>query len=248
MRTESKMNIADRADRALFALAFAVAVFVVAMLAAQPLHAETVEVAPGVRVTKKTFDAPVNEQPFFGFVQKSAEQRAIDEKFVNDIVKAAGSREKAYEAATQRGWASLDKKSFAEAAKRFNQAYLLQPEQSAIYHGFAVIAAARYNDLDLADELFKAAQKQPGPVKALSADYGRLLLIAKRPQEALTVLEKATADTPDLADAWANLAFARLQTGDAKSACAAAFEADKRRPSLNVMADINLVKRQASCN
>ena len=67
---------------------------------------------------------------------------------------------------------------------RFNQAFLISPEQSRVYHGFAVIAQARFNDLDAADELFRIALKQPNPVKALKADYGRLLLVAKRPRDA----------------------------------------------------------------
>ena len=62
------------------------------------------------------------------------------------------------------------------------------------------------------------------------------------------MLEKATRDAPDFADAWSNLAFARLQTGDAKAACAAAAEADKRKPSLNVASDLNMLRRQASCS
>ena len=50
-----------------------------------PAAAETVEVAPGVQVTKRTYAAPVNEQPFFGFAAKTAEQKAEDEKFVSAI-------------------------------------------------------------------------------------------------------------------------------------------------------------------
>ena len=46
----------------------------------------------------------------------------------------------------QRGWTLISKGNFSEAAKRFNQAYLVAPEQSAIYHGFAIIAVARFND------------------------------------------------------------------------------------------------------
>ena len=34
---------------------------------AAPATAEMVEVAPGVSITRKSFDAPINEQPFFGF-------------------------------------------------------------------------------------------------------------------------------------------------------------------------------------
>ena len=51
-----------------------------------PAAAETVEVAPGVQVTKRNYTAPLNEQPFFGFAAKSPEQKAEDDKFVTAIV------------------------------------------------------------------------------------------------------------------------------------------------------------------
>jgi hypothetical protein len=38
--------------------------------------AETIEVAPGVQVTKKAYSGPSNEQPFFGFVVKDSAQQA----------------------------------------------------------------------------------------------------------------------------------------------------------------------------
>ena len=50
-----------------------------------PAAAETVEVTSGVQVTKRTYTAPVNEQPFFGFAAKTAEQKAEDDKFVGGI-------------------------------------------------------------------------------------------------------------------------------------------------------------------
>jgi predicted Zn-dependent protease len=209
--------------------------------------AQTVEVAPGVQVTKKTYQAPINEQPFFGFAEKTAEQRELDDKFVSEVVQATGSREKGFDAAMQRGWTLVGKGNFVDAAKRFNQAYLLSPEPSAIYHGFAVIAQARFNDADYADELFKIARTRPRPLKALNADYGRALLIAKRPKEAQGILEQATVDAPDFADAWSNLAFARFQNGDRRAACAAVAEAAKLKPSANVAKDMNILSRQAQC-
>ncbi len=44
------------------------------MVLVSPLSAaaEAVEVAPGVQVTKRSFTAPVNEQPFFGFAAKNS--------------------------------------------------------------------------------------------------------------------------------------------------------------------------------
>ena len=91
-----------------------------------------------------------------------------------------------------------------------------------------MIAQVRFNDFDAADELFKIALKQPNPVKALKADYGRLLLIAKRPRDARAVLDQAVKEAPDFSDAWTNLAWARFQNGDPVAACTAAEEAAKK--------------------
>jgi Flp pilus assembly protein TadD len=209
--------------------------------------AEIVEVAPGVQVTKKTFSGPTREQPFFGFVAKDPAQRAADEEFVNAMLKAVGTREKAFDETTKRGWRAVTKGNAGEAAQRFNQALLLAPEQSGVYHGFAVIAQMRFRDNDFADEMFRIARKQPNPLKSLNADYGKMLLIAKRPREAQEVLEQAVKDAPDLRDAWTNLAWARLQNGDAAAACAAADEAVRQRPSGNANSDLTAVRNTAQC-
>jgi len=223
------------------------AVAFVTLASTLPATAETVEVAPGVQVTKRTYAAPVNEQPFFGFAAKTAEQKAEDEKFVSAMIGATGSREKAFEETTKRAWIAIQAGKVREAALRFNQAFLVSPEQSSVYHGFAVIAQVRFSDFDAADELFKIALKQPNPVRALKADYGRMLLIAKRPRDAQEVLDQAVKETPDFSDAWTNLAWARFQNGDAAAACAAAEEAAKKRPSNNSISDLTAVRNVAQC-
>ncbi len=217
------------------------------LASALPASAETVEVAPGVHVTKRSYKAPTNEQPFFGFADKNAEDKAADEKFVSAIVAATGTREKAFEEITMRGWRALNTGKIHEAAVRFNQAFLISPGESAVYHGFAVVSQFRFNDFEASDELFKIALMQPDPVKALRADYGRMLLIAKRPRDAEPVLEQAVKDAPDFGDAWTNLAVARFQNGNAQAACAAVEEASKRRPSNNSGDDLRTVKNLAQC-
>ena len=209
--------------------------------------AETVEVAPGVQVTKRTYAAPINEQPFFGFSVKDSAQKAADANFVNAIIQAAGTREKAFEETAKRGWRAINAGKMGEAAQRFNQAFLLSPEQSGVYHGFAAVAQIRFKDIDAADELFRVALKQPNPMKALNADYGRFLLIAKRPRDAQPVLEQAVKDAPDFGDAWTNLAVARFQNGDPAAACAAAEEAARQRPSNNSGSDLTAVRSAAQC-
>lgn len=212
-----------------------------------PAVAETVEVAPGIQVTKRSFAVPANEQPFFGFKAKTEAQREADDKFVKALLEAAGTREKALDEIIRRGWRALGAGKVNDAAHRFNQAFLLAPEQSVVYHGFAAIAQIRFNDVDYAEELFRRAQRQPGSLKILNADYGRLLLIARKPAQALPVLEQAIKDTPDFGDAWTNLAWARLLTGDRDGACAAAASAMTRRPSSNAAVDLNKLRTDAQC-
>jgi len=221
--------------------------FVLTLASTYPAVAETVEVAPGVQVTKRSYSGPINEQPFLGFAARNSEEKAADEKFVSAVIGATGSREKAFEETTKRAWRAINAGKIREAALRFNQAFLISPEQSTIYHGFAVVAHGRFNDLDAADELFGIALKQPHPMKALRADYGRFLLIAKRPRDALPVLEQAVKDAPDFGDAWTNLAWARFQNGDPAAACAAAEEAAKKRPSNNSGTDLTAVRSAAQC-
>lgn len=228
-------------------LAFQFVAWLAMMVSIHPAAAETVEVAPGVQVTKKTYSAAVNEQPFFGFIVKDAAQQAVDENFVKAIVEAAGTREKAFDEASKRGWRAIAAGNAAEATKRFNQAFLLAPEQSRVYHGFAAVVQIRFGDADFAEELFRVASKQPNPLKTLNADYGRVLLIAKRPREAQPVLEQAVRDTPDFGDAWTNLAWARLQNGDPAAACVAADEAAKQRPSRNAATDLIALRSSAQC-
>lgn len=217
------------------------------LLSIGPALAETVEVAPGVKVTKRVYSAPVDEQPFYGFADKSAAMREADEHFLASVIQLTGSREKAFQATMLRGWRALGSGNASEAARRFNEAFLLMPEQSEVYHGLAAVAQVRFNDTEFADELFRVARKQPNPLKTLNADYGRLLLIAKRPREAQPVLELAVKDTPDFGDAWTNLAWARLQIGDSAAACAAADEAAKQRPSSNASADLTALSKSAQC-
>ena len=225
-----------------FALALISGLFFVA-----PVLAQTVEVAPGVYVTKKTYDAPVNEQPFFGFADKSPAMLEADEKFKVGILKLAGTRERALDETIKRGWEFVFAGDWVNAGRRFNQAYLIEPGDSAVFHGFAVLAHGRFKDSAYADELFNFAMVRPNPSKNLRADYGRFLLIVGRPKDARPVLEQAVNDAPGFSSAWSNLAFARLQTGDAKGACDAAVEAEVRNPADNIKSDLNILRQAAKC-
>jgi Flp pilus assembly protein TadD len=210
-------------------------------------QAQKVEVAPGVTVTRKIYSVALNEAPFFNFTQKTASQIEADENFVAETLKRVPDRSKAAQMASGAGWRALIAEGdFGTAAKRFNQAFLLDPRESSIYHGFAAVVASRLGDFEFADELFRVAARMNSPPRTLSADHGRVLLMAGRPSDAKPLLEKAVRDIPDWAVPKSNLAFAVLQAGDAAEACRLAATVTGRDLA-SVERDLTLLKQQANC-
>jgi Flp pilus assembly protein TadD len=219
-----------------------------AMIGLPPMaYAEKVEVTPSVTVTRKTYSAPLNEAPFFNFAEKTATQKEADARFVNEVLKRVPDRSKAAHAASVAGWEALIARGdYATAAKRFNQAFLLDPKDSSVYHGFAAVAASRFQDSEFADELFQIAARMNSPSRTLSADHGRMLLMAGRLVEAKPLLERAVRDNPDWAVPRSNLALAVFRMGDVAEACRLARNV-KGRDMASVESDLGLLKQWANC-
>jgi len=212
-----------------------------------PALAQKAEVAPGVSVSRKTYRVPDNEAPFFNFAEKNEAQKAADQKLVAAVLERVPDRARAAGTAIDAGMrAFLSDNDMATAAKRFNQAYLLDPQQSSVYHGFALVAAARFKDFAYADELFGLAARMKAPAPPLRADHGRMLLMAGRPAEAKPLLEQAVKDTPDWAVPRMNLAWAVLQTGNRDEACRLVTQV-KGKDLESVERDLALFKQKAGC-
>lgn len=211
-------------------------------------RAQKVEVAPGVMVSRKSYDAPVNEQPFYGFTNKTPGMLEADRKFVEDVVQRLGTREKGADQSLRDGWTAFIRSDFVTAGRRFNQAYLLAPGESGIYHAFAALAEIRFNDDSYADELFRVAATRPNPPRGLKAHHGRLLLGLKRPREAQPLLEQSARDVPDMPSTWADLARARLLNGDKVGACEAVSRGEALSPAANVKQRLEAVRQEAACS
>ncbi|PTM42604.1 hypothetical protein [Bosea sp. 124] len=216
------------------------------LLAVAPTLAETVAVAPGISVTRRSYDAPLNEMPFFGFGVKTAQQVAADQAFVASVETSAG-REAGFRRALQLAGQALPGNDLASAARRYNQAYLLNPAAPEVYHGFAIIAVARFRDAAYAEELFAiAARLKPGD-PAILADQARLLLTLGRPAEALPLLETVVRDPQAGAMHWSNLGFAYAQTGQKARACDALAQARSKSPPAGLQNDLAGLAKLAAC-
>lgn len=175
--------------------------------------------APGILVTKKSYPVQLNEAPFFNFTVKTQVQLEADNKFVSDVLLRIPDRTEAASEAITRGWKFIEQGDFTTAAKRFNQAYILGPNESGLYHGFAVVVFERFGDAEYADELFRAAARANSPFPTLNGDHGLFLLKAGRVQEALPLLEKSMRELPKWHVPRINLALVQLELGNRQRAC-----------------------------
>jgi len=131
------------------------------------------------------------------------------------------SRPQGSDKSVQLGWQYFfSKHDIATAMKRFNQAWLLDPDNGNAFHGFAVLVMARDNDAAQADALFQQGLAKPRQLPGIYLDYGRFLLTVKRPADAIAPLRHAVA-VPDMGpDAEALLTLALYESGDVAAACA----------------------------
>lgn len=114
---------------------------------------------------------PKNELPLYGDSPKSPEEIATDKQFIADVVKAAGTKEKALEAMIDRGWDMIDKHDISGAIRRFNQAYLLSPNDYRIYWGLG-IASGMQGDFNKSIELFEKGSGMNSKDSRFLADFG----------------------------------------------------------------------------
>jgi Tfp pilus assembly protein PilF len=151
--------------------------------------------------------------------------RDADQRFIDDALKTGLTRAEASDKSVQLGWQYFQqRRDIATAMKRFNQAWLLDPGNGDAFHGFAVLTMQRDRNASAAEALFRqgiaAARQSPG----IWLDYGRFLVMTRKPAEAVAPLRQALTFPGMGPDAEALLTLALAQSGDHAAAC---IEKDK---------------------
>ena len=116
--------------------------------------------------------------------------------------------------------------------KRFNQAWLLDPENGDAYHGFAVITSMRGGGPQEVERFFKLAVSKPGVDSPAFVNYGRFLWTQRRLDESLTQLNKAFELDPSVKSVRSNISFVYYLRNDFANACIWAQDAQKHGDQL----------------
>jgi Tfp pilus assembly protein PilF len=116
-------------------------------------------------------------------------------------------------------WALYQKVDYGPAMRKFNQAWLLDPENGDAYHGFAVITLVRDKQVSEAERLFRIALSKPAVNPNAYVDYGRFLWIGDRLDDSLAQLHKALELSPKAHNARSNIALVHYKRRDYAKAC-----------------------------
>lgn len=86
--------------------------------------------------SKKEQEIPINERPMYGGIPPTPAEQKVDQEFIDEVVRKYGSREAASEKALEAAWDWFYKGDYHKAMRRFNQAWLLNPNDPRVFHGY----------------------------------------------------------------------------------------------------------------
>ena len=118
----------------------------------------------------RDFDYPINELPMFGKQKKTADQKRADEEYIKYMTRHYRSRAAGADATAKLGWNTYYSGDCSTAIKRFNQAWLLDPDNQLALWGFASICVSRGQYDEAVRYLELAIEKGPEEPK-LREDY-----------------------------------------------------------------------------
>ena len=119
-------------------------------------------------------DYPINELPMYGHIQKTADQKRVDTRYIKEMTTGGRSREAAAVVAARLGWHIFYQGDCSTAIKRFNQAWLLDPKNQLALWGFAVISIDRAQ-IEEAIRYYRMAIESGPEDPSLRRDYENAL-------------------------------------------------------------------------
>lgn len=111
----------------------------------------------------------------YGEKPKTSKLLKVDQEFIKKAIEAAGSREKAAKIAITKGWECIHKNDSKSAIKRFNQAWLLTPNDGRVYWGFGA-AMGQQGGLDESVKFFDKATALLPNNSRLLCDFGLICI------------------------------------------------------------------------
>lgn len=119
----------------------------------------------------------INKLPMYGEMKKCAEQKAIDRMFLAECKVVFGTPQRAAQWHINRAWKYFYRQEPDSAMMRFNQAWLLDPQNADAFWGFGNIVGQRgqyQESLRFFSKSVKLNPRNPGVYISVAASLGAL--------------------------------------------------------------------------
>jgi hypothetical protein len=136
---------------------------------------------------------PIDQVPMYGGMDRSQfpDLKAGDEKFIEDVSRHFGSREKAARAWIEQGYRFYQQDRLDMAMRRFNQAWLLDPNNAEVYAGFAAVLHDQGKNCPAMKMIEEALSRNPPTYQGIYPDAGRIIALCAVSDSTLSADAKA---------------------------------------------------------
>lgn len=162
---------------------------------------------------------PPNQLPMYGGIKKGAAMIEADLAFLERVRNQGYSRIEGSQKSVLLGHQYFSKYQVADAIKRFNQAWLLDPNWAGPYHGFALVLLKRDFDSKNAERFFRIAVGYKNAHYDILSGFGLFLITKQRFDEAIPILRAAVEKAPKIVSAHVWLTAAYIKSGRNAEAC-----------------------------
>lgn len=176
---------------------------------------------------------PIDLVPMYGGMNRNADPglKEGDEQFIAGVTREFGTREKASAEFVETGFQYFRSNDLANAMRRFNQSWLLNPDNPEAYVGFASVISAQGKACEATRLMEKALALNPPEVQGIYPDAGSMfalcgasdkslsptekLNVLRRSEEIFAIAEQVEPNKAYVYDQWATAYFWRGQLAEA---------------------------------
>ena len=136
---------------------------------------------------------PIDQVPMYGNMDRSSipELKAADEAFIAGITKEYGSREQASKQVAMNGFIYSRQGQWDIGIKRFNQAWLLDPNNYEAYYGFSMFFVQQNKFCEAMAMIEKALSLNPPHTVGIYSDAGGLFTMCAMQDKSFPLEKKA---------------------------------------------------------
>lgn len=164
-----------------------------------------------------------NTRPMYGEVPKSDEYKKIDEDFKKECLLKFKTIDSAVNVHVDQGWRYFYNNDLKTAMKRFNQAWLLNPEFPDAYFGFAALLEMQESKTE-AQRFYKIGQEKDNQNRRVETCYRRIADCKeqlKNLQGAVDAYTKITELSTKNSFAFKKIGYLQMQMGNYEAAVVA---------------------------